>query len=156
MTQQSGRSPFLVLVCLLAAIIAMPAVVLADRDDEDRADDFVKHALHGLLHHKKDLNLSDEQVSKLKPIVLNYTKTHIKGEADIKLTNVDALALIMDENSDLGAIEKALQQHERAETALHLESVKAMRTAMAVLTPEQKENWKPHLGQFRKKRHEED
>ena len=53
-------------------------------------------------------------------------------------------------------IEAALQKLERAETALHLEGVKAMRSAMAVLTPDQRQQWKLQLMKLAKKLHEKE
>jgi periplasmic protein CpxP/Spy len=125
----------------LLSLLWMPAAGLAN---ENHAD-FVKHALWGLLVHQKEMNLSPEQLKKIKEIQLNYAKTHVKAESEVKLTKIEAMALKMDETSDLGAIESALQKHERAETVLHLEGVKAIRAAMGVLSPEQRENWKGNL-----------
>src|ERR671930_124497 len=51
--------------------------------------DFAGSALHGLLRHKKDLNLSDEQVTKIKAIAVDYAKNRIRGEAEVKLAEVD-------------------------------------------------------------------
>jgi protein CpxP len=104
--------------------------------------DFVRHALHSLLRHQKDLGLSDDQVSKLKTLAADYEKGRIKGEAEIKLAEVDVQALIHDEKAETSAIEAALKKSEGAHTALRLEQVKAMRATVGVLTPEQREKWR--------------
>lgn len=57
----------------------------------------------------------------------------------------------MDESSDLGTIGSALQKHECAETNLHMEGVKAIRSAMGVLNPEQRDSWKLHMMKLGKK-----
>lgn len=104
--------------------------------------DFVNRALHSLFRHQKDLGLSDEQVSKLKTIAVDYEKARIKGEADLKLAEVDVQTLIHNDQADLAAIEAALRKSESAHTALRLEAIKAMRATVAVLTPEQREKWR--------------
>src|SRR5579884_1619266 len=132
--------------------LALPTAALADPDEHH--PDFAKHALWSLLYHQKDMGLSAEQVEKLKEIQINYAKAHVKAEADTKLAKIDAMALKMDEKSDLGAIEAAMQKHERAETAMHLESVKAIRAAMALLSAEQRDAWKAHMMKLGKRLHE--
>jgi Spy/CpxP family protein refolding chaperone len=104
--------------------------------------DFVGHSLHGLLRHKKDLGLSAEQSAKIKAIATDYTKTRIREEADLKLAEVDVRTLVHDEKAELPAIETAMKKSESAHTVLRLEGVKALRTATAVLTPEQHEKWR--------------
>ena len=104
--------------------------------------DFVGHALHRLLREQKNLNLSDEQVGKIRTIAMDYTKTRIRGKADVKLAEVDVRTLAHDEKADLSAIETALKKSESAKTALRVEGVKALRTAFAVLTPGQREKWR--------------
>ena len=50
--------------------------------EHDRAThDFVGHFLGGVLHHAKDLGLSEDQVSKLKGLSTDYEKARIRGEA---------------------------------------------------------------------------
>lgn len=142
------------LLVLMATILLAGALALPP---EGRADggcgmsshhghrghkDFVGHALRGLLREQKELNLSEEQVGKLKAITLDYTKARIRGKAEVKLAEVDVRALVFDENAEMGSIETAMRKAESAKTALRLESVKAMRAAKAVLTPEQREKWR--------------
>lgn len=104
--------------------------------------DFAGHAIHRLLEHQKDLGLSEDQSAKIKTVAADYAKTRIRGEADFKLAEVDVRTLVRDEKADLSAIETAMKKSEGARTALRLEGVKALRTATAVLTPEQREKWR--------------
>jgi Spy/CpxP family protein refolding chaperone len=104
--------------------------------------DFVGHVLKGLLRDQEKLNLTDEQVGKLKTIATEYAKTRIRGKAEVKLAEVDVRSLIFDDKADMGAIESAIRKSESAKTALRLEKVKTMRAAKAVLTPEQIEKWR--------------
>ena len=104
-------------------------------------DNFAGHALHGLLLNQQALGLSDEQTSKIKAIAVDYAKSRIQGEADVKLAELDVRTRMFDQQADLSSIESALRKSERARTTLRLDGVKAFRAATAVLTPEQREKW---------------
>jgi Spy/CpxP family protein refolding chaperone len=103
---------------------------------------FVSRSLHHLVGHAKELGLSEEQTTKVKTIAQEFQKTHIRGEADWKLTELEVQTLIHEQKSELPAIEKAMRKAADAEVALRLEGVKAFRAAKAVLTPEQQEKWR--------------
>lgn len=107
--------------------------------------DFVRHSLRGLLRQQKDLGLSEEQRTRIKSIATDYAKTRVRGEADVKLAEIEVRTLIRDEKAELSAIETAMKKAESAHTALRLEGVKALRAASAVLTPEQREKWRANM-----------
>jgi protein CpxP len=107
--------------------------------------DFVGHSIRSLIRHQRDLGLSGEQTAKIRAISTDYAKTRIKGEADVKLAEVEVRSLIRDEKADLSAIESALKKSETSHTALRLEGVKALRAAAAVLTPEQRDKWRSEM-----------
>lgn len=107
---------------------------------------FVSHALHSLMGRAKDLGLSDEQVTKLKAINGDYEKAKIRGEADLKLAEVDVQTLAHDEKADMAAIEAAVRKSETAHSNLRIEGIKALRSAAGVLTPEQREKWRSSRG----------
>ena len=104
--------------------------------------DFVGHFLRGLQRHAKDLGLSGDQTAQLKSLGTDYEKTRIRGEADLKLAEVDVQSLVHDDKAELSAIEAAVRKAEAAHTALRLDGIKAVRAATAVLTPEQREKWR--------------
>jgi len=151
-TISSRFSVILAVGALLTWIVCVPAAVRADPNPGmargphhsvhgGHMSDFVGHSLHGLLRHKKDLGLSEEQSAQIKAIATDYTKTRIREEADLKLAEVDVRTLVHDEKADLPAIETAMKRSENAHTALRMEGVKSLRAATAVLTPEQREKW---------------
>jgi Spy/CpxP family protein refolding chaperone len=107
---------------------------------------FVSHALHSLMGRAKDLGLSDEQVTKLTAINGDYEKAKIRGEADLKLAEVDVQTLAHDAKADMAAIEAAVRKSEAAHSNLRLEGIKALRAAAGVLTPEQREKWRAGRG----------
>jgi len=141
-----------------ALLIGLPAVVHAEPDEGMRhgrfeqhrgmhdGQHFVSHAIHNLIRHAKDLGLSEEQVAKLKTLSTDYKKTSIRDKAEMKLAEVDARTLAHDEKSDLSAVENAMRKAEAARTNLRLDGVKAIRAARAVLTPEQREQWRSRRG----------
>ena len=102
----------------------------------------VGHTFHSLLRHAKDLGLSDEQRTQIKTIATDYVKTHIREKAAMKLAEVDVRTLVHNEKADLSAIETAIKKSESTHATLRFEEVKAMRAAVAVLTPEQREKWR--------------
>ncbi|HTN44065.1 MAG TPA: periplasmic heavy metal sensor [Nitrospiria bacterium] len=108
--------------------------------------DMVGHALHGLIRSQKELGLSAEQVSRIKAIALGHEKDRIREKADMKLAEVDVRADVFNEKVELPTIEEALKKSESARTALRLEGVKALRSASAVLTPDQREKWREGMG----------
>lgn len=108
-------------------------------DHERSAHSFVDMIFHSLLMKAKDLGLSDDQQAKLKALKADYEKTKIRGEADLKLAEVDVQTLAHDDKSDMAAIETAVRKSETAHANLRIDGIKTMRAAFAVLTPEQKE-----------------
>lgn len=95
------------------------------------------HLIRGLLSGAQEMGLTDSQVKKLKTIQLNLDRTRIQAEADIKIAEREAAALIEDDNGDLGAIEAKLKQSAARQVSLRMAAIKARKNAMAVLTPEQ-------------------
>ena len=107
---------------------------------------YVSHSFQSLIHHAKDLGLSDEQVTKLKTLMGDYEKAKIRGEADIKLAEVDVQTLAHDDKADMAAIENAIRKSEAVHANLRIEGIKALRAAKAALTPEQQQKWRASRG----------
>ncbi len=95
------------------------------------------HLIRGLLGGAKEMGLSDDQVKQLKGIQLDLDRTRIKTEADIKVAEREARALMDDDSSDISSIEAKLKESASQQVSLRVAAVKAKRKAMAVLTPEQ-------------------
>jgi len=142
-----------VMTAVLAGVlmIGVPALVQAEPDkekgmsrgghsDHDRsAHSFADQIFHMLFRQAKELGLTDEQKTKLKALSTDYEKAKIRGEADLKLAEVDVQTLTHDEKADMAAIESAVRKSETAHANLRIEGIKTVRAAFAVLTPEQKE-----------------
>lgn len=95
------------------------------------------HLIRGLLGGAEEMGLSEDQVKKLKDIQLDLDRTRIKTEADIKIAEREARALMDDDSADLSALEAKLKESASQQVSLRVAAVKAKRDAMAVLTPEQ-------------------
>lgn len=95
------------------------------------------HLIRGLLGGAEEMGLTDDQIKKLKDIKLDLDRTRIQAEADIKIAEREARALIDEDGSSLSAIESKLKESAMKQVSLRVASVKARRDAMAVLTPEQ-------------------
>lgn len=95
------------------------------------------HLIRGLLSGAEEMGLTDEQVKRLKGIKLDLDRTRIQTEADIKIAEREARALIDEDGSSMAAIESKLKESAMKQVSLRVASVKARRDAMSVLTPEQ-------------------
>lgn len=136
---------------LLTAMTAFP--VFADEghgmmghgghDQEEQAD-HSGHYLKHLLKHAKEIELTQDQITKLKAIQLDFKRSEARLEADTKVAKLELHALLEDEQVDLNAIKAKVEQLKKAEGACLFEAIKSKRTAMALLTPDQREKDRAH------------
>jgi Spy/CpxP family protein refolding chaperone len=94
------------------------------------------------LRCKHQLNLSDEQVTRLKALALARDVAAIKAHAEVRLAARELRALVSDEKSELSAIEAKVNEQEQLEGKLKMIGIKAKREAYGVLTPEQRDKLK--------------
>jgi Spy/CpxP family protein refolding chaperone len=109
--------------------------------------------MHGfadrLLRHKQQLNLSDEQVTRLKALSLERDVAAIKAHAEVMLAARELRALVSDEKSELSIIEAKVNEQEQLEGKLKMIGIKAKRDAYGILTPEQRDKLKALREQMR-------
>ncbi|MDF0677155.1 MAG: hypothetical protein P0120_22880 [Nitrospira sp.] len=142
-----------------AVIIAMAALLgLADEGrgmmthgghDQEDQDDHGGHYLKHLLKHAKEFGLTPEQIGKLKALQLDFRRTEARLEADVKVARLELHALAEDEPADLNAIQAKVEQLKQAEGACLFEAIKSKRSAMALLTPDQREKDSAHHEQMK-------
>lgn len=111
----------------------------------EQKKDFAGRTFQLLLQDHKDFNLSSEQVGMLEGLAADYARTRIRNRAAVELAEVDVKALMKNPQSELSAIETALRKSEMATTAERLDRVRAIRSALGVLTPDQRETWKTRM-----------
>lgn len=142
-------------VCLVATTF-LP--VLADEGhgkkgygghDQEEQVDHSGHYLKHLLKHAKEFELTQDQITKLKAIQLDFKRTEARLEADAKVAKLELHALLDDEQTDLKAIQAKVEQLKKAEGACLFEAIKSKRTAMALLTPDQREKDRAHHEQMK-------
>lgn len=104
-------------------------------EQDDRSGHYVKH----LLKHAKEIGLTSEQVGKLKAIQLDFKRSEARLEADAKVANLELHALLEDEKADLNVIQAKVEQLKNAESACLFAAIKSKRTAMALLSSDQRD-----------------
>lgn len=117
--------------------------------DEDKQDDHSGHYLKHLLKHAKEIGLTPEQIAKLKAMQLDFKRTEVRLEADTKIAKLELHALMDDEQADLNTIQAKVEQLKKAEGASLFEAIKSKRSAMALLTPDQREKDRAHHEQMK-------
>lgn len=117
--------------------------------DQEEQDDHSGHYLKHLLKHAKEFGLTQEQIGKLKAIQLDFKRSEARLEADTKVAKLELHALLDEEQTDLKAIQAKVEQLKKAEGACLFEAIKSKRTAMALLTPDQREKDRAHREQMK-------
>lgn len=107
---------------------------------EDPGGHYLKH----LLKHAKEFGLTQEQVGKLKALQLDFQRSEARLEADVKIAKLELHAMLEDEQADLTTIQAKVEQLKKSEAACLLSAIKGKRTAMALLTPDQREKDRVH------------
>jgi periplasmic protein CpxP/Spy len=143
-------------VALIVAMTVVPA--FADEShgkkghgghDQEEQDDHDGHYLKHLLKHAKEVGLTPEQIGKLKAIQLDFKRSAARLEADTKVAKLELHALLDDEQTDLKAIQAKVEQLKQSGGACLFEAIKSKRTAMALLTPDQREKDRAHREQMK-------
>ena len=112
--------------------------------EQEDADEHAGHYLKHLLKHAKEIGLTPEQIGKLKILQLDFKRADVRLEADIEVAQLELHALLEDEQADLSAIQAKVDQLKKAEGTHVIAAVKSTRTAMALLTPDQREKERAH------------
>lgn len=95
---------------------------------------------------KKELELSDKQVKELKSIKMDFRKSKIRKEADLKIAQLELKSLMHEVKASIKDIEAKLKAEAKLKTDMKLSHIKAFRKAKALLTPEQLEKIKKCCG----------
>lgn len=95
-----------------------------------------------ILRNQEELGLSDEQVERIKDLKLKARKDLIKSEAEIEIIALDINAKMMQEATDIAAINKLIDEKYELEKARAKSLVKAYAELKGILTEEQKKRLK--------------
>lgn len=135
----TGAALLTVLAAIPTLVAEGQAMMMHGGHDQAEEGEHEGHYLKHLLKHAKEIGLTQEQVSKLKSVQLDFKRTEARIEADTKVAKLELQALVDDEQSDLNTIQAKVDQLKKSEAACLFAAIKSKRTATALLTPDQRE-----------------
>lgn len=95
--------------------------------------------VQGLLQQREQLGLTSEQVQQLQALVNETRKALIRHRAEMQMAEVDLKTLMQADPVDLTQAETAVKDLEAQRSAMRLARLKAVASAKALLTPEQRQ-----------------
>jgi Spy/CpxP family protein refolding chaperone len=91
-----------------------------------------------MLHHRTELGLSADQVSRLEALRSDFTREAIRRDADIRIAELDLAALLEQDPADLAKVETKVREAAQLRADLRMARLRAVEQGKAVLTPEQR------------------
>jgi Spy/CpxP family protein refolding chaperone len=91
-----------------------------------------------MLHHRSELGLTPEQVSRLEALRGEFSREAIRRDADIRIAEFDLAALLEQDPVDLGKVEPKVREVAQLRADLRIARLRAIEQGKAVLTPEQR------------------
>ena len=89
------------------------------------------------MQHADMMGLTDDQISKMKPMHIEMQKKQARFQADKKIAEIELMEIMDVKDFDLEKASAAVKNIADIKTAHHLEMMKAMKEMRAVLTDEQ-------------------
>src|SRR5215470_16448521 len=91
-----------------------------------------------MLHHRAELGLSAEQVSRLETLRGDFTREAIRRGADIRIAELDLATLLEQDPVDLTKVEAKVREVAQLRADLRIARLRAVEQGRAVLTAEQR------------------
>jgi Spy/CpxP family protein refolding chaperone len=91
-----------------------------------------------MLHHRSELGLSPEQVSRLETLRGEFSREAIRRDAEIRIAELDLATLLEQEPMDLAKVEPKVREVSQLRDDLRIARLRAIEQGKAVLTPEQR------------------
>ena len=91
-----------------------------------------------MLHHRADLGLNPEQVTRLETLRGEFARDAIRREADIRIAELDLAGLLAQEPMDLPKVEAKVREVAQLRADLRIARLRAIEQGKTVLTPEQR------------------
>jgi Spy/CpxP family protein refolding chaperone len=98
-----------------------------------------------ILGMREELELTDEQVERLRSLKSDTERQMIQARADLEIAQIELHDLFSQETVDVSGVDAKIDQIGRLQTAMHKAHVHATLDAEAVLTPEQREKHRQHM-----------
>jgi len=99
-----------------------------------------------MLHHRAELGLSADQVSRLETLRGDFTREAIRRDADIRIAELDLASLLEQDSPDLSKVEAKVREAAQLRADLRIARLRAIEQGKAVLTPEQRTRLQTMLG----------
>jgi Spy/CpxP family protein refolding chaperone len=91
-----------------------------------------------MLHHRAELGLSADQVSRLETLRGDFTREAIRRGADIRIAELDLAALLEQDPVDLTKVEAKVREVAQLRADLRIARLRTVEQGKAVLTAEQR------------------
>jgi Spy/CpxP family protein refolding chaperone len=89
------------------------------------------------MQHADKIGLTEDQLSKMKPLHSEMQKKHARFKADLKIAKIELMDIMDVKDFDLEKASAAVKKISEIETAHHLEMVNAMKGVRTSITDEQ-------------------
>lgn len=89
------------------------------------------------MQHADKMGLTDDQLSKMKPLHSEMQKKHARFKADLKIAKIELMDIMEVKDFDLEKANAAVKKISEIKTAHHLEMLTAMKEKRTILTDEQ-------------------
>ena len=99
-----------------------------------------------MLHHRTELGLSADQVSRLETLRGDFSREAIRRDADIRIAELDLNLLLEQDPMDLAKVETKMREVAQLRADLRIARLRAVEGGKAVLTPEQRTRLQTLLG----------
>jgi Spy/CpxP family protein refolding chaperone len=91
-----------------------------------------------MLHHRAELGLSADQVTRLETLRGDFTREAIRRGADIRIAELDLASLLEQDPVDLAKVETKVREVSQLRADLRISRLRTLEQGKAVLTPEQR------------------
>jgi Spy/CpxP family protein refolding chaperone len=91
-----------------------------------------------MLHHRAELGLSADQVSRLETLRGDFTREAIRRGADIRIAELDLATLLEQDPVDLTKVETKVRELAQLRADLRIARLRTVEQGKALLTPEQR------------------
>ncbi len=106
---------------------------------------FDRPLLSILLRHRDAFRLTPEQEQKIRALRADYEKAAARGEADIRVAEVDLREALVPDPPDLGKVEALTKAIATRRGDLRFRRIQALQSGLALLTKEQRQQLESHL-----------
>lgn len=109
---------------------------------------FDRPILSILLRHGEMFRLTPEQEQKLRALRAEYEKDAARGEADVRVAEIDLREMLAADAPDLSRVEAQVKKVAALQGELRFRRIRTLQAGLALLTKEQRQQLDHHLSQM--------